>query len=273
MGARELASPEFQEDRLFHFIGIDLAWSGHKPTGIAALRWQQGVATLVTPLLEKAPRSDDDIVDYVGKVAGQENVIVAVDAPLVVPNETGQRWVDNAIGKAFGKFDAAAHSANRERLAAYNNGVVRGEILVTRFAELGIHHNPVFQPQQPARQVFEVYPHPAMVVLFGLDKTLKYKHKGKKRPFEERMEAFRVYQRHLDALKHSIPPAVLDETLLSEDRLVQRGLKNYEDQLDAAFCAYIALYYWWWGAERCHIFGNLERGYIVSPVDERISLA
>ncbi|HXG22607.1 MAG TPA: hypothetical protein VNN62_26485 [Methylomirabilota bacterium] len=49
-----------------------------------------------------------------------------------------------------------------------------------------------------------------------------------------------------------------------------KALKAYEDQLDAVFCAYLALYYWWWGAKRHRIFGNTEQGYIIAPVDERV---
>lgn len=37
----------------------------------------------------------------------------AVDAPLIVPNETGQRVPEGPIGPAFGAFGASAHTSNR----------------------------------------------------------------------------------------------------------------------------------------------------------------
>jgi predicted RNase H-like nuclease len=112
-----------------------------------------------------------------------------------------------------------------------------------------------------------------MVALFRLDRILKYK----ARPtisLAQRLEEFQRYQRHLRDLRQAEPQVVLPRSLLSETHLTKRGraLKAYEDQLDAVFCAYIALYYWWWGTERCRIFGDVERGYIVAPVDERVFL-
>jgi predicted RNase H-like nuclease len=256
-----------------YFVGIDLAWSAHNPTGIAALRWRDGVAALVAPLHRSLLRTDDEIVEYIRQVAGQDSVIIAVDAPLIVPNEAGRRPAEAKLNAAFGKYHAGAHPANRQRLTAYNDGAIRGEVLIERLAALGIRHDAAIKPRQPARQVFEVYPHPAMVVLFGLDKILKYKAKWKHSP-EQRRDAFREYQRHLRNLRESVPPALLDESLFSEESLNQRGrlLKDYEDQLDAVFCAYLALYYWWWGTQRCHVFGDLDGGYIVTPMDERIAL-
>lgn len=150
--------------------------------------------------------------------------------------------------------------------------MVRGETLLAYLASLGIRHDPVIVPWQATRQAFEVYPHPAMVTLFHLDRILKYKAKPTV-IHSQRLEEFRKYQRYLRKLRKSDPPVVLPDSLLSEEHLVRRGrrLKAYEDQLDAVFCAYLALYYWWWGTEKCRIFGDTERGYIVTPIDDRVA--
>jgi predicted RNase H-like nuclease len=42
-----------------------------------------------------------------------------------------------------------------------------------------------------------------------------------------------------------------------------------EDELDAFVCAYVAAYYWTHGTRRCRVVGDLESGYIVTPVSER----
>jgi predicted RNase H-like nuclease len=44
-----------------------------------------------------------------------------------------------------------------------------------------------------------------------------------------------------------------------------KALKRYEDLLDAVFCAYIAFYYWY-EPETCMVIGDLDDGYIVTPV-------
>lgn len=258
------------------FVGIDLAWSKKHPSGLAALDYDPntGVALLLQ-LPTQTILTDDQIIAFVHQAVDNDpTTIVAIDAPLAVPNVTGRREAETQLNRAFQQFEAGAHPANRKQLSAYNDGEVRGEVIVQRLAELGISHTPEIVPRHPSRQTFEVYPHPAMVVLFGLSRTLKYKRGSK------RIEAFREYQKYLRGLQAVVPFLHLPEdlNLLSETRLQQRGakLKAYEDQLDAVLCAYIGLYYWWWGLERCHIFADLThdyaKGYIVSPVDERINI-
>ena len=45
-------------------------------------------------------------------------------------------------------------------------------------------------------------------------------------------------------------------------------LDTAEDELDAYVCAYVGLYYLEHGVSHCRVVGNLERGYIVTPVNE-----
>ncbi|MBI3757425.1 MAG: DUF429 domain-containing protein [Deltaproteobacteria bacterium] len=249
-----------------HFIGVDLAWSSRNPTGLAALRWHGDIASLIEPLPEALVYTDYEIASYVKQVAATGGVVVAIDAPLIVPNQTGRRLGEAELNSVFARSHAGAHPANRERLAGYNNGTVRGEDVLAQLHTLSIRHDPFLTPRTQTRQAFEVYPHPAMVVLFHLDKVLKYKAKPRIL-HDERLAAFRQYQHHLFNLRNIVPALALPEALLSETHLAKKGkaLKAYEDQLDAVFCAYLALYYWWWGAERCRIFGDVENGYIVTP--------
>ena len=55
--------------------------------------------------------------------------------------------------------------------------------------------------------------------------------------------------------------------LLSTDlsELAGHALKNYEDSIDAVFCAYLAFYFWYWGGERNELFGDARSGYILHP--------
>lgn len=256
-----------------YFFGVDLAWSSRNATGLAALQWDGAVTTLVEPLPEALAYSVQEIADYIGTVAPQGGAVVAIDAPLTVPNETGRRPGEAELNAVFARFHAGAHPANRQRLTGYNEGKVRGEELLSRLASLDIRHDPIMVPRRRTRQAFEAYPHPAMVTLFRLDRILKYKAKPTI-SHAQRLKEFQKYQHHLRNLQKTEPRVVLPRALLSETHLTKRGraLKAYEDQLDAVFCAYLALYYWWWGTERCRIFGDGARGYIVAPVDERVFL-
>ena len=66
--------------------------------------------------------------------------------------------------------------------------------------------------------------------------------------------------RILNVVASRIVPALAD---LGELR--GRQLKDYEDQLDAVFCTYLAYYFWYWRDERSEVFGDTANGYILNP--------
>jgi len=252
------------------YIGIDLAWSGRNRSGAAVLEGGPEGAALAEP---PALLGDlDAIVAYIGRAAGDGPAIVAVDAPLVVPNETGRRPAEAALSAQFREYEAGAHPANRRRLAL-EEGRVRGEELVTRLAALDLPFAHVDRIGAGAggRLVTEVFPHPAMVAIFELPRTLKYKARPGRGP-AARQAAWATLQGHLRALEAADPPLRGAEELLDVEVAALRpgALKAYEDRVDALFCAYIALYAHRWGAERCRTFGDMAEGYIFTPVPARL---
>jgi predicted RNase H-like nuclease len=212
---------------------------------------------------------DSSIAEYIARHAGEAPAIVAVDAPLWVPNVTGRRPGEAEIGRVFARYQAGAHPANRSRLAF--DGIVRGEALVAALAAHGFLHAPEIAAGVPVRQVIEVFPHPAMVALFGLERSLKYKAKPR-RDADMQLSEWRRYQAYLAALTTADPPLHGQAALVAQDVAALRGrqLKGYEDQVDALMCAYIALYAFRWGAARCRSFGTFDGGYIFTPVPERM---
>ena len=127
-------------------------------------------------------------------------------------------------------------------------------------------------PSQATRRGLEVYPHPALVALCGLDTTLKYKAK-RGRSEESRHTAFHRLISCLEAFA-TCEPAV-DVTAsprwsrlreIATASTAHATLDRCEDEIDAYVCAYIGLYYWTHGLERCRIVGSLAEGYIVTPV-------
>jgi predicted RNase H-like nuclease len=248
------------------FIGLDLAWSPRNPTGGAVIEGDERGGRFI----DAALLSDDaSLIAYVEQHAGDGPAIVAVDAPLWVPNETGRRLGEAELGAVFAKYQAGAHPANRQRLAF--EGVVRGEALVAALETRGFVHAPMIEAGKAVRQVIEVFPHPAMIALFGLQRTLKYKAKPN-RSRDAIMAAWQQYRGHLRDLARADPPLHNHEALLEADLSNLRGkrLKDYEDCIDALMCAYIALYGFRWGAARCRVFGTMEAGYIFTPVPPKM---
>lgn len=251
------------EARTTSYLGLDLAWSGRNLSGAATLRGTPHGAQLVaTPVLL---RDLDAIVAYVEQQVGAGDAIVAVDAPLRVPNQTGQRPADAALSAMFRRYEAGTHPANRQLLDRNGHGV-RGEQLVTRLAALGFQPAASITAGQPGRLICEVYPHPALVMLFGLPKSLKYKARPG-RSYDVRLREWQRYQAAMQSLTRADPPLGGDLKLLKQDvaSLRPAALKRYEDQVDALCCAYLALYLHRWGTARSITFGDLERGWIVTP--------
>ena len=146
------------------YVGIDLAWGTRARTGLAIL---DGSGRLVA---STSVRSDDAIVAFLGDAAHGAGLVVAIDAPLIVPNETGQRPCEREVNAHFHRFHAGAYPANRCMTAF--NPTPRGARLSQR---CGWDMDPRTTPGEQVAVAIEVYPHPAMVTLFDLPHVLKYK--------------------------------------------------------------------------------------------------
>jgi len=94
------------------YIGVDLAWGERARTGLAML---DGSGRLIA---SASVRTDEEIIGFVSSSTA-EALVAAVDAPLIVPNETGRRPCEAEIGELFARFGAGAYPANRSNPAFY----------------------------------------------------------------------------------------------------------------------------------------------------------
>jgi len=240
------------------FVGIDLAWSTKNGTGVAVLEGNKRTARFVSAGIFY---SDAEIFEQVERRIGGEECFVAVDAPLIVPNEKGRRVAEKLVGELFRKYNAGAYPANRQRLAQWT-GTIRGEEFSKGLEGIGFEHSPYVERFEKSRKFFEVYPHPSMVVLFGLDRILRYKAKPN-HSYKLRWAEFDKYAKLLKRLRVEFPKDFFVHT----EGLKGRALKEYEDKLDAIFCAYIA-YHCWHNPEKCAVLGDMKEGYIMTPILE-----
>ena len=241
------------------FIGIDLAWKTSNPSGGAVIRDGRLIAHTGTL------GSNGEIVAFIAEHLPQEGgAVVAVDAPLRVLNQTGSRPCDAALSAQWRRFHAVSLPANRTRLA--EEGVVRGEALVAALVERLRFAEAATVPRRTrARLVCEVFPHPAHIALFGLECILKYK----RGTVDERRAELARYQTLLRGLRKGSPPLKGTKKLLTGvdvAGLRGRGLKEYEDTLDALTCAYVAAYLWEHGPKAAISYGSLAEGSILVPV-------
>jgi len=246
------------------YIGLDLAWGETARTGIAVLTDSGALlssACLIT---------NDEIADFLSPLVGSHASVVAIDAPLVVPNETGQRECERHVAKLFGRYNAGAYPANRRNPLFAPEP--RGARLATRF---GWDLNPGSSSSAGHSVAIEVYPHPAMVALFGLSTVIPYKSK-KGRNLESRRASFDLLLDHIERgcgeqLQLDLSERWDEIRAIVGSAKQQAQLERIEDEIDAIFCAHLA---WMWDTQRSRmtILGDFETGYIVIPADPPIAL-
>jgi predicted RNase H-like nuclease len=244
------------------FIGIDLAWqSDRNHSGLAAFSGDAEGAKLIEA--KQGVKSLDGVVEFIAEHT-DSTTVVAIDAPLIIRNRTGQRPCETLVTKKFGAAHAGAHPSN---LSLYPEP--RSVELATRLAKEGFRHcSPPGSDWAPdGRWFFEVYPHPAHVVLFDRERIIKYK-KGRVASRRAGLAEFRaciarqIFGRAAGFMRNAETEAILSVDL---DLLRGAALKQYEDTLDAILCSYLAFHLWRWGWERSEMIGDLETGYIVNP--------
>ncbi|MEH2423011.1 MAG: DUF429 domain-containing protein [Nostoc sp.] len=260
------------------FIGIDLGWKS-QPSGLCSLEWIDGQLQLLD--LDRKEAIADILTWIDQSVQPDEPAIIAVDAPTLIPNASGSRLPDKLSHKYFGKYHAGCYPANKN-LPFAERTINFGLELESR----GFAHAPTIEPQKLGRYQIEVFPHPAIVHLFNLERILKYK---KGRLSQRRLELIKLQNYLLDILptlepawRPSLPDALrsrsvplvqplqelerrLGSSFLLEIPTTGAALKAIEDKLDSLICAYVAAYWWYWGEERNLVLGDRTTGYIIIP--------
>jgi predicted RNase H-like nuclease len=241
------------------FIGMDLGWRSGE-TGLCCLSLQ-GDGLRVLELTRR--QSLENIFTWLDRwLLPEEGGLVAVDAPTVITNLTGARPCDGLTHRYFGRYHAGCYPANLGRPFAERTVTVGREL-----EGRGFIHAPEIIPQKIGRYQIEVFPHPAMIHLFGLSQILKYK-KGKLG--ERKLELARLQGYLLSVLPRLTPALELTANVTDSLRadlapLKSKDLKALEDQLDSLVCAYVGAYWWRWGAEKNWVLGDRASGYIIVP--------
>ena len=211
--------------------------------------------------------SDDDIVAWISQF-DEEDLILAMDAPVVVPNAVGSRRCEKMMTGVFGSFHAGAYPSNTS-MVAFANGPRAARLANRLSATVDLDA----APRTGGRRVIEVYPHAAMVVLFQLNRVLPYKSR-KGRDLASRRQAFNRFTVLMESLATTDPPLSVASSPRWAELLdvvavatTQAALDRAEDELDAYMCAYVGLLHWMVGVgERCAVMGDAADGFIVTPM-------
>ncbi|WP_230090672.1 DUF429 domain-containing protein [Pseudoalteromonas rubra] len=142
-------------------MGLDLAWHSEKNPSAAAIgQLERGVLSL-----EALESTLFGITDVMAFIANEPSLTgIAIDAPLIIENQTGQRECEKQLSRDYGSRKASCHTSNTTLYPAASSVV-----LSMALQELGFGHLADSQWQ------IECYPHPAMIECFELPERLLYK--------------------------------------------------------------------------------------------------
>jgi predicted RNase H-like nuclease len=252
-------------------LGIDAAWTGKNPSGVALIAEQNdewhcvAVAPSYAAFLALAEKKS---VDWTLRHAGETPeparlleacrrlinalpTIVTVDMPLATTPIMKRRIADSKTSKEFGKYWCAVHSPNAQRPGAIGESTSHGFTKAGYPLATAEHDN-----VQPC--LLEVYPHAAIVRLMNRTRRLTYKESkmGKYWPDLSPSDRLTSLQRCLDELLEALDSEIAGIELPRFDPLEmpkRHRLKAYEDALDALVCAWVGKEYL---AGRAEAFGD-----------------
>ena len=239
------------------YVGIDLAWTNKRPSGLCILNDSGQILFWETALLE-----DSDIVAIIQKY-DDGPLQIAIDAPLVVPNENGSRPCDRLFrkhrvhGYALGIFVSNRAFLNK------TYGMIRGELLTQILLDIFPQCSLTANPANKASCIIETFPTALVYGLFPELTPIDHKVKHKK-PYAH-------YQRDMRRLLLAIEsilretmnrPTILDQVENWIAEINKKSHKHIEDAVDGFLCAY-SLYLMDKGQAEVVSFGDEENGFIV----------
>ena len=243
------------------FVGFDSAWAGNAPGGIA---WATFEGRRLAAFTEPKLAGFDEAVRIIETVRSEcDYVLVAVDQPTVVPNETGSRPVDGIARCLISKLGSGVQPANRGREAMFGSNAP-----IWRFLErLGACENPpAARTSAVGLHLLEVFPALALPALEP--EILKRGRAAHYNPTNK--NTFSCDDWHLVAGCVRCRASALGMAPLSHWAGQQAGLavptKRDQDQLDAAICLVVALEWRRAPRDRVAVIGDGRRGYMVTPV-------
>lgn len=239
------------------YVGIDLAWTNKRPSGVCILNNSGQILFWETALLK-----DNDIVGII-KNFNDEQVQIAIDAPLVVPNENGSRPCDRLFrkhrvhGHALGIFVSNRIFLNK------TYGMIRGEELTQTLLQYFPQCRLTANPATNASWIIETFPTALAYGLFPELIPIDHKVKSKK-PYEH-------YQNDMTKLLVAIqtilkemqnPSKILEQLEGWKTEINKKNHKHIEDAVDGFLCAY-GLYLMDNNQADVISFGDEENGFIV----------
>jgi len=244
-----------------NFIGMDLAWTYKNESGICVINDSGKI------IFSKTQRYDDEMLAGLVKHFSANGAVLAIDAPLIVANESGSRACDrNLMKEKIHGRNLSIFNCSREYLQR-TYGVIRGEAVVKSIQNLTQEFAVTTVPNNHSHSIIEVFPTSIVLGLFSDAFPIKYKLKRNVAYDDTKNEMIRILE-ILEHLAEYDPPVTNVNEYFSPDRVLdlesKSTYKSFEDEVDAFLCAYAA---YWLSKNEGKTFGDDKSGFIVVPVE------
>ncbi len=238
-----------------YILGVDAAWTAHNPSGISLLHYDPGKPLQVvklarsyreflerdTPDWENPPQSSPPLLTDLlrhCRTRGYDVRVVALDIPIAPEPVRGYREADRALTRAYSRRGAPVHSPTPARPGVISDTIYQ-QLTAMGFRWAGA------QAVLDAPSFIEVYPHAAIIELFGYAYRLPYKVQKRGQYWKDDPPEVRhrksigklvELKQHLE--RHLVyAPGVSLPVLNPAQRYSLAFLKGYEDALDSLVSA------------------------------------
>ncbi len=254
-----------------YLLGVDAAWTAHHPSGISLLRqWPDGSMEVVKLARSYREFLERDSPDWSAKPEPSPPLlrevlehcrsqdwpvrVVALDIPLAPQPVRGYREADRALTRAYSGRGAPVHSPTPQRPGVISDAIYE-QLTDAGFQWAGA------QAVLDQPSFIEVYPHAAIIGLFGYAYRFPYKVHKRSQYWRDDPPSLRHRKsvNNLLELKQKIDnyvsyaPGVAFVKLVPEQAYSLGFLKGYEDALDSLVCA---LSGWAYAARRATAYGD-----------------
>jgi predicted RNase H-like nuclease len=248
-------------------FGFDSAWTDNPkaPGALCAIRITDAGVTFAVPELANFSRAAELI--RLAKQAG-DFVLVALDQPTIVPNQSGGRPVEKVAASIISSIRGGVQPSSRSRLGMFDDAAPVWRFLKqidcierpeeTRSAVSGSH-------------IIEVFPALALASLVPL--TWSRRGGAKYNPANKNFDAsdWVLVCTALENLLTSFGLGVAADWCRAAAEL-RKPKKADQDKLDAVICLAVAVLYRFGGAGlNTLMIGDLETGYMITPASKPVS--
>lgn len=244
-------------------FGFDSAWTDKNPGAICAISFdRQGHCKFYEP----RPVNFDEARMFIEETRRDHAFsLVAIDQPTIVPNAKGSRPVDRVAASLISYVGGGVQPANRSRANMFDDGAPIWRFL----SELKAVQDP-FQARAANSEHFliEVFPAlalPAMRTYFALRMGApKYNPEKKNFCYKDWQSVSCVVQKKAEAF------GIHDLAEWAKCMSDRSPNKRDQDLLDSSICALIGLIWRTPPPEASAMIGDTEKGYMVTPVSDRV---